>query len=102
VCTPLAGGIRGKPSPARGLARHSRGRSYPLLTRRSQTFCSGPVVTARKMKYFEERHHDRRADRRSQLMMFVSFLNQSQLSSKLEASENTGEPEKTRATATAI
>jgi hypothetical protein len=35
-------------------------------------------------------------------MMFVSFLNQSQLSSKLEASENTGEPEKTRATATAI
>src|ERR1035437_6951996 len=51
MCTPLAGGIRGKPSPARGLARHSRGRSCPLLTRRSQTLCSGPVVTARKMKY---------------------------------------------------
>jgi hypothetical protein len=34
-------------------------------------------VTARKMKYFEEGHHDRRTDRRSQLMMFVAFLNQS-------------------------
>jgi hypothetical protein len=33
-------------------------------------------VTARKMKYFEERHHDSRADRRSQLMMFVSFVNE--------------------------
>src|SRR5450756_2243114 len=78
MCTPLAGGIRGKPSPTRGLARHSRGRSCPLLTRRSQTLCSGPVVTARKMKYFEEGHHDRRTDRRSQLMMFrfVSFSNE--------------------------
>src|SRR5450756_541830 len=72
MCTPLAGGIRGKPSPTRGLARHSRGRSCPLLTRRSQTLCSGPVVTARKMKYFEEGHHDRRTDRRSQLIKFVS------------------------------
>src|ERR1039458_7625205 len=76
MCTPLAGGIRGKPSPTRGLARHSRGRSGPLLTRRSQTLCSGPGVTAREMKYFEEGHHDRRTDRRSQLMMFVSFVNE--------------------------
>jgi hypothetical protein len=26
------------------------------------------------MKYFEEGHHDRRTDRRSQLIKFVSFL----------------------------
>jgi hypothetical protein len=29
-------------------ARHSRGCSCPLLTRRSQTLCSGPIVTARR------------------------------------------------------
>ena len=33
--------------PTRGLACHSRGRSCSLLTRRSQTLSSGPVVTAR-------------------------------------------------------
>ena len=33
-------------------------------------------MTARKMKYFEEGRHDRGTDRRSQLMMFVSFVNE--------------------------
>ena len=42
--------LRGKPSTPRGLARHSRGCSGPLLARRSQTLRSGPGVTARKMK----------------------------------------------------
>src|ERR1035437_107975 len=76
MCTPLAGGIRGKPSPTRGLARHSRGCSGLLLARRSQTLRSGPGVTARKMRYSGDGHHDKRADRRSQLMMFVSFVNE--------------------------
>jgi hypothetical protein len=84
MCVPLARGIRGKPSPTRGLARHSRGRSCPLLTRRSQTLCSGPVVTARKMGYFEEGHHDRRTDRRSQLMKFVAFHNKSHFVADLD------------------
>ena len=51
MCTPLAGSIRGKPSPSRSLARHSRGCSGPLLARRSQTVRSGPGVTACNMRY---------------------------------------------------
>src|SRR5512136_1373710 len=45
MCTPLAGSIRSKPSPPRGLARDSRGCSGLLLARRSQTLRSGPGVT---------------------------------------------------------
>ena len=51
LCTPLAGSIRGKPSPPRGLARHSRRCSSPLLARQSQTVRSGPGVTACNMRF---------------------------------------------------
>ena len=45
VCA-VARRIRGRPSAARGFARHSRRRLGLLLARRSQTVRSGPGVTS--------------------------------------------------------